>query len=82
MIHRLRMAWWRFRTKWNLLSLSNRALWCATFHQDPVLHNARQYVDHPDHSGLAFGTMAGYYNDHTIGGFMTPELAKRVYESR
>ncbi len=82
MIHRLRMAYWRLRTKWRLLSVSERALWVATFRQDPALCFARQYAEHPVHSKLCFDTMAGYYNDFVKGGFMTPEMAKRIYEQR
>ncbi len=80
MINRLRMLYWRLRTNWRLLSLSERALWRATFRQHRALHNARNYVGHPEFSEIAWGTMAGYYNDYTTGGFMTPELAKKVYE--
>ncbi len=73
----MRMFWWRLRTRLRLLFPGNRALWRATFRQDPVLHAARHFVH--ERRDVGYQTMAGYYNDKTVGGFMTPALAKKVY---
>jgi len=53
------------------LSRKHRAKWRNEFRTSPSLCNARHYDDHV--------TMAGFYNDHVRGGFMTERQARKIY---
>lgn len=72
----MRFLWWRLRTRLRLLRPSVRRELQARLLSAPELHNARHYADA---SESAFETLAGYYNDGTFGGFMTAELARKIY---
>jgi len=73
----LKMQWWRLRTRARLLRPSVRAEWREQFSANPSLHSARHYADL---SAMAHMTMAGFYNENTPGGFMTPQQASKLYK--
>jgi hypothetical protein len=73
---RWRYLWWRVRTRLRLLRPSVRRAVFSEFQTAPELHHARHYANAAE---SAFETLAGYYNDHVEGGFMTVEQAIAIY---
>ena len=78
---RLRLFWWQVRTAVLLALPSHADRWRKKFHTDPALTFARRCVDRSEegHADLGLQTMAGYYNDHVHGGFMSTVQARHLY---
>lgn len=76
MKHYLKMLLWRAQTRIKLLWPGHRRKIVEGWMKAPHLFNARHYAEA---SVGAFGTLAGDYNDHTPGGFMTEKQARRLF---
>lgn len=67
---RLRWKWWRLKTWARLQSRATRMSVRQMFLTDPHLHSAR--------TNNCYASMAAFYNDTTVQGFMTEAEARFI----